>query len=185
MGKAVPYKSAFVCVNKGEDLHEASADFMDDKKTGSVSVNADTRDMFSKMMQTMNYIVILVIFCAAALAFIVLYNLTNINITERLKEIATIKVLGFYSGETAAYVFRENLVLTLFGAIFGLPVGIALHRYVMYNIKIDMVTFDVHVNPISFAYAILYTFIFALFVDFVMYFKISKINMAESLKSVD
>lgn len=184
-GKAVPYKSAFVCVNKGEDLHEASADFMDDKKTGSVSVNADTRDMFSKMMQTMNYIVILVIFCAAALAFIVLYNLTNINITERLKEIATIKVLGFYSGETAAYVFRENLMLTLFGAIFGLPVGIALHRYVMYNIKIDMVTFDVHVNPISFVYAILYTFIFALFVDFVMYFKISKINMAESLKSVD
>jgi putative ABC transport system permease protein len=133
----------------------------------------------------MNYIVILVIFCAAALAFIVLYNLTNINITERLKEIATIKVLGFYSGETAAYVFRENLVLTLFGALFGLPVGIALHRYVMYNIKIDMVTFDVHVNPISFAYAILYTLIFALFVDFVMYFKISKINMAESLKSVD
>ena len=184
-GNEVPYKSAFVCINESEDLHEASADFMNDDKTGSVSVNADTRDMFSKMMQTMNYIVILVIFCAAALAFIVLYNLTNINITERLKEIATIKVLGFYAGETAQYVFRENFVLTLFGAIFGLPVGIALHRYVMYNIKIDMVTFDVHVNPISFVYAILYTFIFALFVDFVMYFKISKINMAESLKSVD
>jgi len=136
-------------------------------------------------MQTMNYIVILVIVCAAALAFIVLYNLTNINITERIREIATIKVLGFYSGETASYVFRENMALTLMGAIVGLPLGIALHRYVMSNIKIEMVTFDVHVNGISYVYAILYTIAFAIFVDLVMYFKLSKINMAESLKSVE
>jgi len=184
-GRNVPYKSAFVGVSEGMDLHEASAEFMNDGDVRSVSVNADTREMFTKMMQTMNYIVVLVIVCAAALAFIVLYNLTNINITERIREIATIKVLGFYSGETAAYVFRENMALTVIGALFGLPIGIALHRYVMSNIKIEMVTFDVKVNGITFVYAVLYTIIFALFVDFVMYFRLAKINMAESLKSIE
>lgn len=180
-----PYRSAFIVVKNGTDLHEAAASFMNDKRVSAVSVNADTREMFSKMMQTMNYIVILVIACAAALAFIVLYNLTNINITERIREIATIKVLGFYAGETASYVFRENMALTLMGAVVGLPMGIALHRYVMSNINIEMVTFDIHVNGISFVYAVLYTIAFALFVDLVMYFKLAKINMAESLKSVE
>ena len=185
LGTVPPYRSAFAVIREGIDLHEAAASFMNYKTISSVSVNADTREMFTKMMQTMNYIVILVIVCAAALAFIVLYNLTNINITERIREIATIKVLGFYSGETASYVFRENMALTLMGAIVGLPLGIALHRYVMSNIKIEMVTFDVHVNGISYVYAILYTIAFAIFVDLVMYFKLSKINMAESLKSVE
>ncbi|MCR5685824.1 MAG: FtsX-like permease family protein [Lachnospiraceae bacterium] len=182
---APPYKSAFVNISDGTDLHEAAAAFMSNSKVGSVNVNADTLDMFSKMMQTMNYIVVLVIFCAAALAFIVLYNLTNINITERIREIATIKVLGFYSHETASYVFRENLVLTVLGALTGIPVGIWLHAYVMSNIKIEMVTFDVHINPPSFLYALLFTFAFAVFVDFVMYFKLARINMAESLKSIE
>ncbi|MCR5324482.1 MAG: FtsX-like permease family protein [Lachnospiraceae bacterium] len=180
-----PYKSAFICIRNGTDLHEAAADFMNHDKVGSVNVNSDTLEMFSKMMQTMNYIVVLVIFCAAALAFIVLYNLTNINITERIREIATIKVLGFYPIETAAYVFRENLVLTAFGAVVGIPIGIWLHRYVMSNIKIDMVTFDVHINGISYIYALLFTFAFAVFVDFMMYFKLARINMSESLKSIE
>ncbi|MBR4342705.1 MAG: ABC transporter permease [Lachnospiraceae bacterium] len=183
--KTTPFKSAFVCIKDGNDIHEAAAAFMDDENVSAVSVNADTREMFSKMMQTMNYIVILVISCAAALAFIVLYNLTNINITERIREIATIKVLGFYSGETAAYVFRENIALTAMGAVFGLPLGFALQRYVMSQIKIDMVTFDIHINGITYVYAILYTMAFALFVSGVMYFKLAKINMAESLKSVE
>ena len=185
IGKEPPYRSAFVCIKAGVDYHEAAAAFMNDENVSSVTVNADTLEMFSKMMQTMNYIVVLVITCAAALAFIVLYNLTNINITERIREIATIKVLGFYSSETASYVFRENLILTVLGAVFGLPLGIALHRYVMSNIKIEMVTFDVHINGISYIYAILYTLAFSLFVDLVMYFKLAKINMAESLKSVE
>ena len=180
-----PYKSAFVCITEGTDLHEAAAAFMNHEKTGSVNVNADTLEMFSKMMQTMNYIVVLVIFCAAALAFIVLYNLTNINITERIREIATIKVLGFYPHETSLYVFRENMVLTAFGAVIGIPIGIWLHSYVMSNIKIDMVTFDVHINNVSYIYALLFTFVFAVFVDFIMYFKLSRINMAESLKSIE
>ena len=189
--KSVPmdemtYKSAFVCISEGKDLHEAAAGFSSDSdKVSAVNVNADTLEMFSRMMQTMNYIVILVIACAAALAFIVLYNLTNINITERIREIATIKVLGFYANETAQYVFRENMVLTLLGAILGVPVGIWLHGYVMSNIKIDMVTFDVHINGISYVYSFLFTFAFALFVAFVMYFKLKRVNMAESLKSIE
>ena len=183
---AMTYKSAFVCIAAGKDLHEAAAGFMNESDSvSSVNVNADTLEMFSKMMQTMNYIVILVIACAAALAFIVLYNLTNINITERIREIATIKVLGFYANETAQYVFRENMVLTLLGAILGIPVGIWLHGYVMSNIKIDMVTFDVHINGISYIYSFIFTFAFALFVDFVMYFKLKRVNMAESLKSIE
>ena len=137
------------------------------------------------MMQAMDYIVILVTVCAAALAFIVLYNLTNINITERIREIATIKVLGFYANETASYVFRENLVLTALGAILGIPVGIWLHNFVMSQIKIDMVTFNIHIDGISFVYAMIFTFAFALFVDIVMYFKLARINMAESLKSIE
>ncbi|MCR4928336.1 MAG: ABC transporter permease [Lachnospiraceae bacterium] len=181
----VPYKSAFVCIKDGIDLHEASASFLNNGKVTSVSVNADTMEMFSKMMQTMNYIVVLVIACAAALAFIVLYNLTNINITERIREIATIKVLGFYPGETASYVFRENLVLTVIGALVGLPLGVFLHAFVMSNVKIDMVSFDVHINSISYLYAVLFTLAFAAIVDFILYFKLARINMAESLKSIE
>ncbi|MBP5331894.1 MAG: FtsX-like permease family protein, partial [Lachnospiraceae bacterium] len=182
---APPYKSAMVNIRENTDLHEAAAAFMGSDKVSSVNVNADTLEMFSKMMSAMNYIVVLVIFCAAALAFIVLYNLTNINITERIREIATIKVLGFYPFETASYVFRENFALTAFGAVIGIPVGIWLHSYVMSNIKIDMVSFDVHINGISYVYALLFTFAFAVLVDFVMYFKLKSINMAESLKSIE
>ena len=180
-----PYKSAFVNIREGCDLHEAAAEFMGTDKVASVNVNADTLELFSKMMQTMNYIVVLIITCAAALAFIVLYNLTNINITERIREIATIKVLGFYPLETASYVFRENLGLTAIGYVVGVPIGIWLHRFVMSRINIDMVSFDVHINGISYVYSLLFTFAFAVFVDFVMYFKLMRINMAESLKSIE
>ncbi|MBR5733017.1 MAG: ABC transporter permease, partial [Lachnospiraceae bacterium] len=96
-----------------------------------------------------------------------------------------IKVLGFYPNETAAYVFRENMALTVFGAIVGIPIGIWLHSYVMSNIKIDMVTFDVHINGISYLYAMVLTFVFAVLVDLVMSVKLAKINMAESLKSIE
>ena len=114
-----------------------------------------------------------------------LYNLTNINITERLREIATIKVLGFYRRETASYVFRENLVLTGIGAGVGLIMGYYLHRFVMYNIDIDMIAFDVHIAPRSVLLSIVLTFIFAGIVDWVMNKKLDAINMAESMKSVE
>lgn len=185
LGKAPEYRTAFVNVAAGQNLYDLSADFLERDNISAVTVNEETRAKFNKMMKTMNYIVILVIACAAALAFIVLYNLTNINITERIREIATIKVLGFYPGETASYVFRENMVLTAIGALVGLPLGIALHRFVMSQIKIDMVRFDVHINGITYLYAILFTFGFAVIVDIAMYFKLKKINMAESLKSIE
>ena len=137
------------------------------------------------MMSSLNYIVLVVIISAAGLAFIVLYNLTNINITERLREIATIKVLGFFRKESASYVFRENIALTLFGIIFGLGLGVLLHRYVMKQIVVDMVCFRVQILPISFLYSTVLTFIFTLMVNAVMEIKIEKINMAESLKSVE
>ena len=183
--RQVPYRSAFISLKEGAEPHEAAASFMNEPQVTNVSVNVDTLDMFSQMMQAMDYIVILVLVCAAALAFIVLYNLTNINITERIREIATIKVLGFYANETASYVFRENVILTVLGAILGIPVGIWLHGYVMSNIKLDMVTFDVHINGISYLYSFLFTFAFAVIVDIVMYFKLARINMAESLKSIE
>ena len=114
-----------------------------------------------------------------------MYNLTNINITERLREIATIKVLGFYRRETASYVFRENLVLTGIGAGVGLIMGRYLHRFVMYNIDIDMIAFDVHIAPLSVLYSIVLTFVFAGIVDWAMNKKLDGINMAESMKSVE
>ena len=130
----------------------------------------------NKMMGSLDAVVLLVILCAGALAFIVIYNLTNINITERIREIATIKVLGFRPKETASYVFRENVVL---GA------GICLHRFVIANIDVDMVTFQPRVLPFSFVKSILLTFVFMVIVDVVMYLKLERINMAESLKSVE
>lgn len=136
-------------------------------------------------MYTFHLIILVIILCAAGLAFIVLYNLTNINITERVSEIATIKVLGFYKKETASYVFRENVVLTLIGALAGLVLGKYFHRFVMAEIKIDMVSFDVTIKTISYVYSLLMTVAFAWFVSWFMGKKLERISMTESLKSVD
>ena len=151
----------------------------------AVTVNEDMLERFSNMMRSMDLIVIVIILCAAGLAFIVLYNLTNINITERVREVATIKVLGFYEKETASYVFRENTVLTFLGSLLGLLLGYFLHRFVMSQIHIDLVAFDVHVRPVSYCYSVLLTLAFAWFVNRVMRRKIDSISMTESLKSVD
>ena len=150
-----------------------------------VSATQIIKERFTSMMKSLNSIVLLTITSAAALAFIVLYNLTNINITERLREIATIKVLGFYSIETAIYVFRENFILTGIGTFCGLGLGIFLHRFVMSQIDMDVVAFDVKIVMPSYLYSILLTFAFAFIVNIIMYFKLNKINMAESLKSIE
>ena len=123
--------------------------------------------------------------CAAALAWVVLFNLTNINITERVREIATIKVLGFFDRETSMYVFRENMMLTGVGAVVGIPLGFLLHRFVMSRIVIDMVSFDVHITGLSYALSILLTFIFAMGVNLMMHRKLKNINMAESMKTIE
>ncbi|HJC23440.1 MAG TPA: FtsX-like permease family protein [Candidatus Eisenbergiella merdavium] len=184
-GGEAEYQTAYVNVKEGQDIHEASAAIMNCSGVASVTAYEDMQTRFGSMMESMDYVVLVIIVCAGALAFIVLYNLTNINITERLREIATIKVLGFYRNETASYVFRENLILTGLGALAGLVMGKYLHSFVMSQIDIDMITFDVRIAPLSIVYSIILTFVFALFVCWVMNRKLDAINMAESMKSIE
>lgn len=185
LGEAPQYKNAVINLPEEQDAHMASAAFMKLEDVTSVTVSVDIEERFSSMMASLDYVVLLVISCAAFLAFIVLYNLTNINITERIREIATIKVLGFYRKETASYVFRENIVLTAIGGVVGLGLGFLLHKFVMSQINIDMVSFAEQIKPTSYIYSILLTFVFAMIVNGVMSMKLERINMAESLKSVD
>ncbi|MBD5461208.1 MAG: FtsX-like permease family protein, partial [Lachnospiraceae bacterium] len=179
------FTTVYMNLREDADAHQTAALIMGMDEMSAVTVNADMMDRFSSMMSSMDFIVIVIILCAAALAFIVLYNLTNINITERIREIATIKVLGFYKSETASYVFRENTVLTIIGAFVGLGLGFFLHRFVMSQVVVDMVSFDVHVKPVSYLYSFLLTLVFSWLVNKLMAGKLEKINMAESLKSVD
>ncbi len=185
LGMEPEYQGAYAVVREGVDVHEAAAVLSDMENVLAVSVTADMRQRIATMMESMDYIVFLIVACAGSLAFIVLYNLTNINITERIREIATIKVLGFYARETADYVFRENLVLTGMGAVVGLGLGKWLHSFVMYKINIDMISFKTMITPVSYVWSLLLTFVFAMLVNGVMYFKLEKINMAESLKSIE
>ena len=180
------YKSIYIHAEEGaQENRELSEKLLACDVVSAVSVNADMLNQVNKMMGSLDAVVLLIILCAGALAFIVIYNLTNINITERIREIATIKVLGFRPKETASYVFRENVVLTALGTIVGLGAGICLHRFVMANIDVDMVAFQPRVLPFSFVKSVLLTFLFMVIVDIVMYLKLERINMAESLKSVE
>ncbi len=181
----VEYKSIFVKLSDDVDLHKLNVELMQNDGVSAVTLNEDIKVRISSMLESMDFLVVVIIFCAAALAFIVLYNLNNINITERVREIATIKVLGFTKKETASYVFRENMVLTGIGALVGLLLGNWLHAFVMEQAQIDLVTFDVHVEGISYFYSILLTFLFAWIVNCIMTGKLEKISMTESLKSVD
>lgn len=181
----ISYRNLYVNLAEGEDAHAAGAALMKLDGVTAVNVNMDMLTRFSSMMGSMNYIVFVIIACAAALAFIVLYNLNNINITERIREIATIKVLGFYRNETAAYVFRENTVLTAIGCAVGLLLGKALHLYVMDKVDIDLMSFDIHIRAVSYLLSVLLTFAFTWVVNRMMSVKLDAINMAESLKSVD
>lgn len=181
----VVFKNVYVSLPDEADIHEVSAALMKADGVTAVTVNSDMLNRISQMMSCMNYIVIVIIICAGALAFIVLYNLNNINITERVREIATIKVLGFYPKETASYVFRENMVLTAIGCGLGLILGKWFHRFVMGEIQIDMVSFNVQINAVSYLFSVLLTMGFAWIVNCMMTGKLERINMAESLKSID
>ncbi len=167
------------------DPHEAGSALMDSASVSSVTVTEDFRNRIDNMMKSLDYVIALITISAAALAFIVLYNLTNINITERIREIATIKVLGFYPRETSAYVFRENIALTAIAAIIGLPLGKWLHSFAMSKIQIDMLSFDVHISLLSYILAVAGTFVFAMIVNLVMRRKLDKVSMTESLKSIE
>lgn len=180
-----PVNGAFASFRAGLDPNTASARLLEDELVSRVALNQDMRDTVDRSFASLNIVVLLVILCAGALAFIVLFNLININIGERIREIATIKVLGFYDGESAAYVFREVNMLTALGALLGLPFGKLLHAFVMQQIHTDGMSFDVRIAALSYVYSLALTALFALLVRLVMSMKLKKINMSESLKSVE
>lgn len=162
-----------------------SKDLMKNTDIGSVSFITNTSEHFKQTMGSIDSVVVVLIVSAAALAFVVMYNLTNINISERIRELATIKVLGFYDSEVAAYVYRENVVLSIIGTILGLFLGIGLHRYVVVTAEIDMVMFVRTIKAIDFVHSAILTIVFSGLVNIVMYRRLKKIDMVESLKSAE
>lgn len=184
-GEALSCQMAYVNAKPGQDVHQLGAAISGMEGVMNVSVCQEVANRVGSMLEAMDLIVLTIVVCAGMLAGIVLYNLTNISITERIREIATIKVLGFTSRETAAYVFKENLFLSAMGAVLGLGGGVLLLKFVMSQIKIDMVWFQARMEPLSFLWAVVLTMVSACVVDFVLYFKLERINMAEALKSVE
>jgi putative ABC transport system permease protein len=176
---------AFATVRDYCDHHEAGAAAGALDGVMNVIVTKDIASQVDSMLEALNTVVITIVLCAGALAMIVLYNLTNINITERIREIATIKVLGFRASETAAYVFKENLLLSAMGVIVGMAGGWYLLQFVMSEIRVDMVWFVATLKPASIILGAVLTMLAACLVDFLLYFKLEKINMAEALKSVE
>lgn len=186
LGAVPEYKSALANAPDGADINRcAEALTHDVDGVRGVTLSVDTKARMSSMMDGLLVVVAAIILCAGLLAFIVLYNLTNINISERIREIATLKVLGFYPNEAAHYVFRENLILTGAGAVFGLGLGVALHAFVMNAIKVDMMYFKPHISFLSFAVSIVITFVFAVIVNAIMRRRIDNIDMAGALKSIE
>ena len=170
-----------------EDTQEArdtlSADLLAMGNVASLNFTQDNVKQVLNMLNSIDAVVVLIIVCAASLAFVVLYNLSNINIAERVKEIATIKVLGFYDPEVYAYVNRESVALTLIGTLLGLAGGIALHSFVITTVEVDAVMFGRQIYPQSFAYAIALTLLFSTLVNLVMQRLLKRISMVESMKA--
>lgn len=152
--------------------------------TGVVQIDVTEKNI-SDALASLNYIILLAVAFSAALAFVVIFNLTNINIAERRREIATVQVLGFYPNETESYVLKENLILSIIASIIGLPLGKLFHTIVMSLAKIDAVTFNNTITPVSYLLAFVSSVFFALVVNQFMKRQIAKINMAESLKAVE
>lgn len=184
-GQAPECNTAYVNFAEGQEPNAAGAVLLDAEHVSHVTLSADMRTRVGSMLESLDYIVLIVLVCAGALAFIVLYNLTNITITERTREIATLKVLGFYQREQNSYVFRENIVLTGISALCGIPMGIVLLRYVMAQIKISSIYFGCRLAWESYLMAVLITFAFTLIVDLVLTSKTRRINMAEAMKAIE
>ncbi len=151
----------------------------------AVQMAGELQRTVQDMLKSLDMVIWVLIISAGLLAFVVLYNLNHINITERRRELATLKVLGFYDGEVAAYVYRENIYLTVIGIGVGVVLGMILHRYVILTCEIDMMMFGRNIRPMSYAYSMLITALFSLVVNGVMFFRLRKIDMVESLKSVE
>lgn len=179
-----------VYFRNGIGADEAEQDAFSEKMLGvdgvlSVQLNAGASKTFQNMLKIMDLVVIVLIVSAGALAFVVLYNLTNVNITERIREIATLKVLGFYDKEVSSYVFRENNILSVMGAAVGLGLGVALCQFIIQTAEIDEVMFGRTIHLLSFVWAFLITVAFSLIVNLIMRRDLRKISMVESLKSVE
>lgn len=168
-----------------EQLEKAGEDILARDEVLSVSYMHDIEKQLNDMLKSLNLVIIVLIISAGMLAFVVLYNLNNINITERKRELATLKVLGFYNPEVGAYVYRENILLTFIGAAVGVVVGRILHLFVIETVEVPAAMFGRNINLPSYIYSLLFTVAFSMIVNGVMYFKLKKIDMVESLKSVE
>ena len=168
-----------------DQIEAVGGRLLGDSNVLNVSYTSSIEDRLDDMLQSLNLVIVVLIISAGMLAFIVLYNLNTINITERKRELATIKVLGFYDTEVAAYVYRENVLLTLIGAVAGMALGWVLLQFVIVTVEVDDVMFGRVLDLTSYLYSFLFTLGFSMFVNWVMYFKLKKIEMVESLKSVE
>ena len=184
-GETASLNAALIKVDPSADTNAVAEDLLDINGVTSVSMNATTQAQVNSMLGNLNVIIAVMILAAGLLAFIVLYNLNNINITERRRELATLKVLGFYPGELAAYVYRENVILTLFGTVLGMGLGFVLHWFVMQTVETETVMFGAEMRFTSYLFSVLLTIVFAVLVNALMYFRMKKIDMIESLKSVE
>lgn len=185
--KKLEYKEALGIIREKTKEFEdrLSKDLLNKEGIKSVNFNTVIKDDFEDTIHSLNYVVMVMILSAGTLAFVVLYNLTNVNISERIREIATIKVLGFYDREVSVYIYRENTVLTVIGTLIGLILGVFLHRYIMTTVEMDNIMFGLDIELKSYIISIIMTLGFAIFVNFAMYYKLKNVKMVESLKSVD
>jgi len=175
---------------KTRELSEAeketfSEEMLADDAVDSVTYVEELQEDVAVMMKSMEMVIIVLIVAAGLLAFIVLYNLNNINIIERRRELATLKVLGFYDLEVANYVYRENVLLTILGTLAGVIMGVFLHRFVIMTVEVDMMMFGRDIEWPSYVYSVLLTFVFAVLINLSMFYKLRKIDMVESLKSAE
>ena len=180
-----PDNTALLRVTEGTDPDRLAARLRSEEGVSYVSVTARERETMEQSMASLDLLVIMLIVCSGVLAFITLYNLTNINIMERTREIATVKVLGFFPNETASYILRENLLLSFLGGLAGLGLGKLLHRFVMELVDVEYLTVDIRVLPKSYLWSFLITLAFAVMTNAAMRVKLEKVDMAESLKSVE
>lgn len=187
-GEAADFNTVLLAYTDGigqTQSDQVSSHLMTMDGVASYSYIATVRDTFTESMNAVNYAVVVIILAAAALAFVVLYNLTNINITERTRELATLKVLGFHDGETTAYVYRENVFLTLFGILLGMGMGRFLHSFLVLTVEVDLVMFGRTAPPYAYGLAALLTVVFSVMVNIAAHFKLKKVDMVESLKTVE
>ena len=184
-GEGPENNGIFLKLNDENSLNNISNFLVNFDGVSGIVNNGSIKNNFDDTIKSLDLVVIVLILCAGSLSFIVLYNLTNVNISERIREIATIKVLGFYDKEVSAYIFRENILLTVIGLIGGLILGDIFHKFIMVTVEMDYVMFGRSIDMKSFIIASILTIIFSLLVNWSMYFKLKNVEMVESLKSVD